>query len=161
MTQQQAPATVGATSWTSSIWPDSATNRNSVARSVRSPRSRPASRSSRSCTGAFQLFFFAFSIADPPFWWTWLIALGGQMLFALCFAELSTHYPMAGSVYNWAKHVGGRTASWLAGFSLTLALIVSTGGGRPGDAVRVADDLRRRSGSTATAPAPTTRRPTG
>ena len=77
-------------------------------------------------TGAFQLFFFAYSIAGPPFWWTWLIALGGQMLFALCFAELSTHYPMAGSVYNWSKHVGGRTAAWLAGFSLTLALIVST-----------------------------------
>lgn len=77
-------------------------------------------------TGAFQLFFFAYALAGPAFWWTWLIALGGQMLFALCFAELSTHYPMAGSVYNWAKHVGGRTWSWLAGFSLTLALIVST-----------------------------------
>ncbi|GAS86672.1 APC family permease [Mycolicibacterium brisbanense] len=77
-------------------------------------------------TGAFQLFFFAFSIAGPPFWWTWLIAFGGQMLFGLCFAELSTHYPIAGSVYNWSKHVGGKTASWLAGFSLTLALIVST-----------------------------------
>jgi urea carboxylase system permease len=77
-------------------------------------------------TGAFQLFFFAYSLAGPAFWWTWIIALGGQMLFALCFAELSTHYPMAGSVYNWSKRVGGRTASWLAGFSLTLALIVST-----------------------------------
>jgi urea carboxylase system permease len=77
-------------------------------------------------TGAFQLFPFAFSTAGPAFWWTWVIALGGQMLFALCFAELATHYPMAGSVYNWSKQVGGRTASFVAGFALTLALIVST-----------------------------------
>jgi urea carboxylase system permease len=77
-------------------------------------------------TGAFQLFAFAFGSAGPSFWWTWLIALGGQALFALCFAELSVHYPMAGSVYNWAKKVGRPTTSWMAGFSLTLALIVST-----------------------------------
>jgi urea carboxylase system permease len=77
-------------------------------------------------TGAFQLFAFAFGTAGPAFWWTWLVALGGQALFALCFAELSVHYPMAGSVYNWAKQVGKPTTAWMAGFSLTLALIVST-----------------------------------
>lgn len=77
-------------------------------------------------TGAFQLFAFAFGTAGPAFWWTWLVALGGQALFALCFAELSVHYPMAGSVYNWAKQVGRPTTAWMAGLSLTLALIVST-----------------------------------
>jgi urea carboxylase system permease len=77
-------------------------------------------------TGAFQLFAFAFGTAGPAFWWTWLVALGGQALFALCFAELAVHYPMAGSVYNWAKQVGRPTTAWMAGFSLTLALIVST-----------------------------------
>lgn len=79
-------------------------------------------------TGAFQLFPFAFNTAGPAFWWTWLIALGGQMLFALVFAELSAQYPMAGSVYNWSKQIGSPTAAWLAGFALTLALIVSTAG---------------------------------
>jgi urea carboxylase system permease len=79
-------------------------------------------------TGAFQLFFFAYGVAGPAFWWTWLIAFAGQMLFALCFAELATHYPMAGSVYNWSKQIGGRGLSWIAGLSLTLALIVSTAG---------------------------------
>ena len=79
-------------------------------------------------TGAFQLFPFAFTTAGPAFWWTWLVAFGGQLLFALVFAELSAHYPMAGSVYNWSKQIGGPTASWLAGFALTLALIVSTAG---------------------------------
>lgn len=79
-------------------------------------------------TGAWQLFPFAFTTAGPAFWWTWLIAFGGQLLFALCFAELSAHFPMAGSVYNWSKQIGGRGASWMAGFFLTLALIVSTAG---------------------------------
>jgi urea carboxylase system permease len=77
-------------------------------------------------TGAFQLFAFAFAAAGPAAWWTWLVALAGQGLFALCFAELSVHYPMAGSVYNWAKKIGSPTTAWMAGFSLTLALIVST-----------------------------------
>src|SRR6204780_3581933 len=63
-------------------------------------------------TGAFQLFAFAFGTAGPAFWWTWLVALGGQALFALCFAELAVHYPMAGSVYNWAKQVGRPTTAW-------------------------------------------------
>src|SRR6202453_3784841 len=77
-------------------------------------------------TGAFQLFAFAYGSAGPAFWWTWPIALGGQLLFALCFAELSVHFPMAGSIYNWAKKIGRPTTAWMAGFSMTLALIVST-----------------------------------
>lgn len=77
-------------------------------------------------TGAFQLFAFAFSAAGPAAWWTWLVALGGQALFALCFAELSVHFPMAGSVYNWAKKIGRPTVAWMAGYSMALALVVST-----------------------------------
>ncbi|MFF8927183.1 APC family permease [Streptomyces longwoodensis] len=77
-------------------------------------------------TGAFQLFFFAYRSAGPAFWWTWLVAVAGQLLFALCFAELATRYPLAGSVYNWAKHLSGPGMAWLAGICLTLALVVST-----------------------------------
>jgi len=79
-------------------------------------------------TGAFQLFFFAYGVAGPAFWWTWVIATCGQVLFALCFAELAVHYPLAGSIYNWSKYVARPATSWIAGLSLTLALIVSTAG---------------------------------
>ena len=53
-------------------------------------------------TGMFELFGFGFAQAGPPLWWTWIIVLGGQMLVALCFAELAGQYPLAGSVYQWS-----------------------------------------------------------
>jgi urea carboxylase system permease len=53
-------------------------------------------------------------------------AVGGQLLFALLFAELAVRYPLQGSVYNWAKHIApNKGLSWMAGVSMTLALIVS------------------------------------
>src|ERR1700745_4252110 len=57
-------------------------------------------------TGVFQLFGFAFLSAGPAFWWSWPIVLTGQMLVALCFAELAGQYPLAGSVYQWSKQLG-------------------------------------------------------
>ncbi len=41
----------------------------------------------------------------------------GQLMVALCFAELAARYPVAGSVYNWAKtpRQPGSSAGWPAG----------------------------------------------
>jgi urea carboxylase system permease len=77
-------------------------------------------------TGMFLLFAFAFTQGGPASIWAWIIAVLGQLLFALAFAELAVRYPLAGSVYNWSKHVGSRTVSWMAGWALILALTVST-----------------------------------
>ena len=77
-------------------------------------------------TGMFLLFGFAFSNGGPASLWAWIIAIGGQLLFGLAFAELAVRYPLAGSVYNWAKNLAGNTVAWLAGVSMILALIVST-----------------------------------
>jgi urea carboxylase system permease len=77
-------------------------------------------------TGMFQLFAFAYGSGGPASWWAWIIAVGGQLLFALAFAELAVHYPLAGSVYNWAKNIARRGTAWMAGIALTLALVVST-----------------------------------
>ena len=44
-------------------------------------------------TGMFELFGFGYAQAGPPLWWTWVIVLGGQMLVALCFAELAGPVP--------------------------------------------------------------------
>ena len=49
-------------------------------------------------TGVFQLFGLAFLFAGPAFFWSWPIVFIGQMLVALCFAELAGQYPLAGSV---------------------------------------------------------------
>ena len=56
-------------------------------------------------TGVFELFFFGFASGGPGWIWTWPAVLAGQMLVALCFAELAGQYPLAGSVYQWSKQI--------------------------------------------------------
>jgi urea carboxylase system permease len=76
-------------------------------------------------TGVIQLFAFGFLFAGPAVWWTWFIVLGGQMMVALCFAELAGQYPLAGSVYNWSKRVAGDFVSWMTGWIYVVGSIVT------------------------------------
>ncbi len=76
-------------------------------------------------TGVIQLFAFGFLFAGPAVWWTWLIVLGGQMLVALCFAEMAGQYPLAGSVYQWSKRVAGDFSSWMTGWIYVVGSIVT------------------------------------
>ena len=59
-------------------------------------------------TGMFQTSYVGFLFAGPAFIWAWPFVFAGQMMVALQFAELSAHYPIAGSVYQWAKKVSPR-----------------------------------------------------
>jgi urea carboxylase system permease len=78
-------------------------------------------------TGMFLLFGFVYGIGGPASVWAWVAAFGGQLLFALIFAEICVRYPLQGSVYNWTKHIARSPAvSWMAGVSMILALIVSS-----------------------------------
>jgi urea carboxylase system permease len=76
-------------------------------------------------TGVIQLFAFGFLFAGPAVWWTWLIVLSGQMLVALCFAEMAGQYPLAGSVYQWSKNVAGGFSSWMTGWIYVVGSIVT------------------------------------
>jgi urea carboxylase system permease len=76
-------------------------------------------------TGMFQLFYFGFLFAGPAFWWSWIIVFAGQFAVALCFAELAARYPIAGSVYQWAKQISGKAVAWFAGWIMMLASIVT------------------------------------
>ncbi len=76
-------------------------------------------------TGVFELFFFGFASGGPAFIWTWPAVFAGQMLVALCFAELAGQYPLAGSVYQWSKLVGQSFTSWIGGWMLTIGSIVT------------------------------------
>src|SRR4051812_6767246 len=76
-------------------------------------------------TGVFQLFGLAFLFAGPAFFWSWPIVFIGQMLVALCFAELAGQYPLAGSVYQWSKQTARALTSWMAGWLLLVGSIVT------------------------------------
>ncbi|MET9518289.1 APC family permease [Streptomyces sp. NPDC002994] len=76
-------------------------------------------------TGTFQLFYFGVSFGGPAYWWSWPMVFAGQLMVALCFCELAARYPVAGSVYNWAKTMGGPHIGWLGGWMMMTATMVT------------------------------------
>ncbi|HEV3255581.1 MAG TPA: amino acid permease [Gemmataceae bacterium] len=76
-------------------------------------------------TGMFQMFHVGFGSGGPAFFWTWPAVFAGQFLVALCFAELAAHYPLAGGVYQWSKHVGSGAVGWMAGWIYLASLVIS------------------------------------
>src|SRR5437773_9835254 len=67
-------------------------------------------------TGTFALFSLGILAGGPAFFWTWSIVAGGQFLVALNFAELASHFPIAGSIYQWSKRLSGYTLGWFTGW---------------------------------------------
>jgi urea carboxylase system permease len=76
-------------------------------------------------TGLFQMFHLGYGIAGPAFFWTWPAVLTGQLLVALCFAELASRYPLSGGVYQWAKFTGSPFLGWMTGW-IYLACLITT-----------------------------------
>jgi len=76
-------------------------------------------------TGTFQLFYFGLGFGGPAYWWSWPMVFVGQLMIALCFAELAGRYPVAGSVYNWSKQLASPATAWLAGWMMFTASVVT------------------------------------
>lgn len=76
-------------------------------------------------TGLFQMFHLGYGVAGPGFFWTWPFVLVGQLLVALCFAELASRFPLSGGVYQWAKFTGSPFFGWMTGFIYMACLIVT------------------------------------
>jgi urea carboxylase system permease len=76
-------------------------------------------------TTVFQLFFFGFSFGGAAFFWTWPIVFFGQLLVALCFAELAARYPISGCIYQWSRRLSNATVGWFAGWTMLIAQIVT------------------------------------
>jgi urea carboxylase system permease len=83
-------------------------------------------------TGIFTLYFLALGTLGGAMFWTWPIVAAGQLMVALNWAELSSHYPIAGSVYQWTKYLSGRGYAWMTGWIylfagvITVAAVVAT-----------------------------------
>jgi amino acid transporter len=83
-------------------------------------------------TGIFTLFALGLTTIGGVFIWTWPVVALGQFIVALNFAEVSSHYPVAGSVFQWTKYLANRSYSWFTGWIylfagvLTVASVVAT-----------------------------------
>jgi len=76
-------------------------------------------------TGIFTLFALGLTTVGGVFIWSWPIVAIGQLIVALGFAELSSHYPVAGSVFQWTKYLAGKSYSWFAGWIYLFAGILT------------------------------------
>ncbi len=79
-------------------------------------------------TGIFTLFILGISLAGPAFFWSWPIVVVGQLLVGLNFAEVSSHFPVAGSVYQWTKYLSNRHYSWFTGWIYLFAGVLTVAG---------------------------------
>jgi amino acid transporter len=83
-------------------------------------------------TGIFTLFSLGLITLGGVFIWTWPVVALGQFIVALNFAEVSSHYPIAGSVFQWTKYLANRSYSWMTGWIylfagiITVAAVVAT-----------------------------------
>jgi urea carboxylase system permease len=76
-------------------------------------------------TGIFTLFALGLTTIGGVFIWSWPIVAAGQMLVALNFAEVSSHFPVAGSVFQWTKYLAGRPYAWFTGWIYIFAGILT------------------------------------
>src|SRR5438270_6494558 len=76
-------------------------------------------------TGIFALFVLGLTTVGGVFIWSWPIVAIGQLLVALGFAELASHYPIAGSVFQWTKYLAGKTYAWFTGWIYLFAGILT------------------------------------
>jgi amino acid transporter len=76
-------------------------------------------------TGSFGNFGIGIGLGGPMMFWTWFIIIAGQTLVALVFAELASHFPVAGSIYQWSKRLSNRTLGWFTGWFYFWAQVVT------------------------------------
>lgn len=60
----------------------------------------------------------------PSLIWTIPVALVFQMILALVWMEVSSHYPLAGGIYQWARYLGGEMLGFFAGLTYLTALVI-------------------------------------
>jgi urea carboxylase system permease len=83
-------------------------------------------------TGIFTLFYLGLTTIGGTFIWTWPVVALGQFIIALNFAEVTSHFPLAGSVFQWSKYMANRAYSWFTGWiylfagMLTVTAVVAT-----------------------------------
>jgi amino acid transporter len=84
-------------------------------------------------TGIFTLFILGVGTLGGAFIWTFPVVALGQFIVALGFAEVSSHFPLAGSVFQWTKYLSrSKTYAWFSGWiylwagALTVAAVVAT-----------------------------------
>jgi amino acid transporter len=75
-------------------------------------------------TGALLITGATLALGGPAFIWAIPLIFVFQFLVALVWAELSSHYPLEGGIYQWAKYLGGEGVGWATGLFYLVAILL-------------------------------------
>jgi amino acid transporter len=66
--------------------------------------------------GLYAVVLVGTVLAGPAWVWVLPVALAGQLLLLVVYAELSSEFPIAGGAYQWSRRLLGARYGWLAGW---------------------------------------------
>jgi amino acid transporter len=75
-------------------------------------------------TGALLITGATLFLGGPAFIWAIPLIFVLQLLLAVTWAELSSHYPLTGGIYQWARELGGDFLGWMTGLFYVVAIIL-------------------------------------
>jgi amino acid transporter len=75
--------------------------------------------------GIYSLFILGVGTGGPAYLWLTIIPVVGMLFVALVFGELASHYPVAGSLYQYSKFSVGPGYGWFVGWFYGFALLVT------------------------------------
>jgi amino acid transporter len=75
-------------------------------------------------TGALLITGATLALGGPAFIWAIPIIFVLQLLLAFTWAELSSHYPLTGGIYQWASRMGGNFLGWMTGLFYIVAIVL-------------------------------------
>ncbi|MHB0927923.1 MAG: APC family permease [Candidatus Nanopelagicales bacterium] len=75
--------------------------------------------------GIYSLFVLGAGTAGPRYIWLMLVPVIGMYFVAMIFAELGSHYPVSGALYQYSKFSVGPRYGWWVGWFYSVALLVT------------------------------------
>lgn len=73
----------------------------------------------------YTVFSLVVALAGVGFWWAFPIVLGGQLLVAAVFGDVSSRWPLAGSVYQWSRYLIGPRYGWYTAWAYIWGLSIA------------------------------------
>ena len=75
--------------------------------------------------GIYSLFVLGIGSGGPRYIWLMLVPVIGMYFVAMVFAELGSHYPISGALYQYAKNSVSAKYGWWVGWFYSVALLVT------------------------------------
>src|ERR1700732_605612 len=75
-------------------------------------------------TGALLITGGTLALGGPAFIWAIPIIFAFQLVVAFAWAELSSHYPLTGGIYQWGRPRGGEFIGWMTGLFYVVAIVL-------------------------------------